>query len=237
MRSTVLFGMTMAVAAVSLAAHQPQTPPQQTPQQQTPRQQTAQPQSPQAIQMPMSPRGTAATQVSGKWVEEKPGAPARYRGGKWIVVDYGRPILRGRTNIFGTGADYGKAISDDGPVWRAGANDTTRLRTEVPLVFGGKTIAAGEYSVFVELKEGAWTFVLSTQPVQVKYDPQNKTETFGAYNYDPKFDVLRVPMKLATNEDSVDQFTIGFINMDAQRGTLAMWWDRQEARVDFSVGS
>jgi len=50
--------------------------------------------------MPASPRGTAATQVSGKWVVEKEGAAPRYREGKWIVVDYGRPILRGRTDIF-----------------------------------------------------------------------------------------------------------------------------------------
>ena len=41
-------------------------------------------------------------------------------GGKWIEITYSRPILRGRTNIFGTGADYGKAVSDGSPVWRAG---------------------------------------------------------------------------------------------------------------------
>ncbi|HSL22543.1 MAG TPA: DUF2911 domain-containing protein [Vicinamibacterales bacterium] len=228
MRRSVLFGVTILMAAATLGARQQQQTP---PVAQTPSQPAQQ------MQMPMSPRGTAATQVSGKWIEEKPGAGPRYRGGKWIVVDYGRPILRGRTNIFGTGAEYGKAISDGESVWRAGANHTTRLRTEVPLVFGGKTVAAGEYSVFVELKEDAWTFVLSTQPVQVKYDPQNKTETFGSYNYDPKFDVLRVPMKLATNPDSIDQFTIGFANMTPERGELAMWWDRQEARVGFTVGS
>jgi hypothetical protein len=190
----------------------------------------------QQMQMPMSPRGTAATQVGGKWVEEKPGEGPRYREGKWIVVDYGRPILRGRTGIFGKGPEYGKTISDGESVWRAGANQTTRIRTEAPLVIGGKTLAPGEYSMFIELKEGAWTLVLSTQPYQEKYDPNDKAKTFGGYNYDPKFDVVRVPMQLRSIDLSVDQFTIGFIDMTQQRGTLAMWWESQMASVDFTVG-
>ena len=189
-----------------------------------------------AQQMPMSPRGTAATQVSGKWVEDKPGEGPRYREGKWIVIEYGRPILRGRTNIFGTGADYGKIVSDGAPVWRVGANQTTRIRTEAPLVIGGKTLAAGEYSMFIDLKEGVWTLILSTQPYQDKYDPNEKAKTFGGYNYDPAFDVVRAPMRLQTIDLAVDQFTIGFIDMTQQRGTLAMWWGNQMASVDFAVG-
>jgi hypothetical protein len=187
--------------------------------------------------MPASPRGTAATQVGGKWVVEKEGAAPRYREGKWILVDYGRPILRGRTDIFGSAADYGKKVNDDGPVWRAGANQTTRFKTEVPLVFGGKKLPAGEYSLFVDLKPGAWTLIFSTQPYQTKYDPNNKTETFGAYNYDPKFDVLRVPMTTSTGALSIDQFTIAFVDMTQQGGTLAMAWERTVATIAFTVGS
>jgi hypothetical protein len=189
-----------------------------------------------AQQLPMSPRGTAATQVGGQWVEEKPGQGPRYREGRWIVVDYGRPILRGRTGIFGAGAEYGKAVADGESVWRAGANQTTRIRTEAPLVIGEKTLAPGEYSVFVELKPTAWTLILSTQPYQEQYDPNDKTKTFGGYNYDPRFDVVRVPMQLRTIDLSVDQFTIGFVDMTQQRGTLAMWWESQMASVDFTVG-
>jgi len=189
-----------------------------------------------AQQMPASPRGTAATQVAGKWVEAKPGAAPQYQGGKWIVVDYGRPILRGRVNILGKGADYGKTVNAGAPVWRAGANQTTRLKTDVALVLGGKPIPAAEYDVLVELKEGAWTLILSTQPYQETYDPNDKVKLWGSFNYDPKFDVARVPMQVRTGTVSFDQFTIGFINMTPQRGTLAMWWDTQMATVDFTVG-
>jgi len=187
--------------------------------------------------MPASPRGTAATQVGGKWVVEKEGTAPRYREGKWIVVDYGRPILRGRADIFGAGADYGKAVNAGAPVWRAGANQTTRFKTEAPLVFAGKTLPAGEYSLFVDLKPGAWTLIFSSQPHQTKYDPANKTETWGSAGYDPKFDVLRVPMQTTVGTTSLDQFTIAFMDMTQQGGSLGMWWDKTSAKVAFTVGS
>jgi hypothetical protein len=191
----------------------------------------------QPTRKPASPPGTAATQVAGKWAWGEPDAPPRYSGGKWIEITYSRPVLRGRTAIFGTAADYGAKVSDGNPVWRAGANQTTRLSTEVPLVFGGKTLPAGEYSVFVALKPGAWTLVFSKQPFQQKYDPKNTTETWGSYNYDQSQDVLRVPMEVGTSPHSVEQFTIGFVDMTQAGGKLAMWWEKTVATVAFTVGS
>lgn len=173
---------------------------------------------------PASPAGTAATQIGGD-------------SGKWIEVSYSRPILRGRTNIFGKGAEYGKQVYGGAPVWRAGANTTTRLKTEAPLVLGGKTLAPGEYSLFVDLKEGAWTLIVSKQPYQQKYDVNDKAATFGAYNYDPKFDVLRAPMKMVTPQVSVDQFTIAFVDVTDKGGKLAMVWEKTGAFVEFTVGS
>jgi hypothetical protein len=184
---------------------------------------------------PASPPGTAATQVGGKFVEGARGPS--YQGGKWIEVTYGRPIKRQRANLFGSGADYGKALNDDGPVWRAGANQTTRLKTEAPLVFDGKTLPVGEYSVLVELKQGAWTLIFSTWPAQVKYDPNNKEALWGAYGYTPDKDVLRVPMKVSTLPYSMDQFTISFIDVTADGGKLAMMWDTTMAVAPFKVGS
>ena len=186
---------------------------------------------------PASPLGTAATQVGGTWAKATPDAEPRYTGGKWIEVTYGRPILRGRTAIFGTGADYGRKVSGGVPVWRAGADPTTRFSTEVPLVFGGKTLPAGEYSVFVELKPAAWTLIFSKQPSQLKYDPNEKVATWGSYNYDPAQDVLRVPMTVGTSAYSVEQFTIGFVDMTQGGGKLAMWWEKTLATVAFTVGS
>ena len=186
---------------------------------------------------PLSPPGVAATQVGGKWSEPDKDGERRYTGGKWVEVSYSRPTLRGRTNIFGTGADYGKAVSGGAPLWRAGANTTTTLKTEVPLEIGGKRLAPGEYSLFVDLKEPAWTLVISKQPRQEKYDPNEKVKTWGAYNYDPKHDVVRVPMQMAKPAFSVDQFTVAFVDVTDQGGKLAMVWEKTGGVVPFKVVS
>ena len=173
------------------------------------------------VKLPPSPQGQASVQVGGRW-EKTQGGGQRYADGKWIVVDYGRPLLRGRASIFGSGAEYGKTISDGSPVWRMGANDTTRLTTQVPLEIGGKALAPGVYNAFAELKNGAWTLVLSTQPRQPKYDPNDKVLLYGSYNYDPKFDVVRVPMTMVTPAVSIDQFTIAFADMTEAGGKLVV---------------
>jgi hypothetical protein len=169
---------------------------------------------------PASPEGTAATQVEGQWIE----------------ITYGRPILRGRTNIFGGGEDYGKKVSDGGPVWRAGANRTTLLRTETPLEIGGTRLAPGEYAILVELKsEREWTLVLSSQPYQRAYSKQNTTELWGSYNYTPAKDVARAPMRVETIPFSIDQLTWGFTDVSTAGGTMRLWWDRNMASVPFKV--
>ncbi len=111
-----------------------------------------------------------------------------YKGGKWVSIEYSRPLKRGR-ELFGTGDAYATKLNAGAPVWRAGADVSTRLKTEAPLVLGGKTLAPGEYLLFIDLKPGAWTLIVSNHKPQLKYDPTNKTEIWGAYGYDAKNDV------------------------------------------------
>ena len=181
-----------------------------------------------------SPRGKAATEVGGKYVKTADGQA--YQGGKWIEVDYGRPIMRGRQNLFGSGAEYGKAVYAGAPVWRAGANQSTRFKTEVSLVFGGKTLPAGEYSVFVDLEEKGWSLIFSNWPAQQTYDEKNTKALWGAYGYTADKDVLRAPMTLGTLPFSMDQFTIAFVDMTPAGGKLAMMWDRTLATAPFTFG-
>lgn len=188
----------------------------------------------QQSQRPLSPRASAATQVGGEWVKAERGE--RYQGGKWIEIDYGAPIKRGRTNLFGSGAEYGQAVKAGAPVWRAGANKTTRLETEVPLQFGGKTVPAGEYSVFIDPKsETDWTLILSTWAAQEKFDRDNKEALWGAYNYTPDKDVARVPMTVEQIDLSVDQLTWTFVNVTKNGGSIAIVWDNVLATAPFTI--
>jgi hypothetical protein len=197
---------------------------------------------------PMSPDGSAQVQVLGKWV--KPERPAftlgreTYQGGKWIEITYGRPLQRGR-DLFGSGPNYGKAANDVGapgfpppPVWRAGANVTTRLKTEVPLAFGDKKVAAGEYSLFIDLKSPSeWTLIVSSWPAQAKFDPKDKTALWGAYGYTPDKDVARIPMKVEALPFAVDQLTWSFVDMTSDGGRVAIMWGKTMASAPFKAGS
>jgi hypothetical protein len=178
-----------------------------------------------------SPTGTAATEIGGKY---NTAAEPVYTGGKWIEVTYGRPIKRGR-DLWGTGADYGKLVNAGAPVWRAGANVSTRLKTEVPLVINNKTVARGEYSLFIDLKPGAWTFIVSSWPAQTTYNPSNQNALWGAFGYTPAKDVVRAPMTLTTLPYSVEELTWSFTDMSDAGGKMAIMWDKQMAAVPFKV--
>ena len=169
---------------------------------------------------PASPDGTSATQVNGKWIE----------------ILYGRPILRGRTNIYGSGGDYGKTLLDGGPVWRAGANVSTRLKTEAALEIGGKRVAPGEYVMLIDLKgERDWTLILTTQPYALEFDPKNTKDLYGGYNYRPDNDVTRVAMRVETLPYSVDQLAWLFTDISTAGGTLRVQWERVMASAPFKI--
>lgn len=183
---------------------------------------------------PASPTGKAATQVGGEWVTQENGR-TRYQGGQWMEITFGRPILRGRTDVFGSGDDYGQQVTAGAPLWRAGANQTTRLSTEAPIVIGGERIEPGDYSLFVDLSGGDWTLVVSRQAHQTEYDPENEGATWGAYGYDQQHDVVRAPMTVRTLDHSVDQFTISFLDVTDEGGKIALAWDDTMATVPFQL--
>jgi hypothetical protein len=176
-----------------------------------------------------SPAGSSATEIGGRY-DPRTG----YVGGKWIEIKYGRPIKRGR-DLFGP-PDFADALADGAPVWRAGANVSTRLLTDIPLVVGGTTIAPGEYTVFIDVKRDDWTLIISRWAAQLKgYDTADRSALFGAYDYTPDKDVVRVPMTLEVLPHSFDQLSWEFLDVTDTGGSLALLWDRQLASVPFTI--
>ena len=169
---------------------------------------------------PASPEGNAATQVNGRWIE----------------IVYGRPILRGRTNIFGSGTDYGRTLFDGGTVWRAGANVSTRLRSDVPLEIGGRRVEPGEYVVLIDLKGPQdWTLILTSQPYALTFDPNNTRDLYGGFNYRPEHDVARAPMRVEPLGYAVDQLTWMFSDVTPAGGTMRIAWERVMASAPFKI--
>ena len=167
-----------------------------------------------------SPEGTTSTQVNGRWID----------------IVHGRPILRGRTNMFGSGADYGKTLFDGGTVWRAGANVSTRLRNEMPLEIGGRRIPPGELVMLIDLKsEKDWMLILTAQSYAKTYDPANTKDLYGGYNYRPDQDVARAPMTVERLPYSVDQLIWLFSDVTPSGGTMRVAWERMTASVPFKI--
>lgn len=176
-----------------------------------------------------SPAGQSATEILGRH-DEREG----YVGGRWLEVRYGRPIKRGR-NLFGP-PDFADALSDGAPVWRAGANASTRLITEVPIVIDGRQIPPGEHTLFIDFTSRTrWTLIVSNWPAQTTYDETNKAALWGAYDYTPDRDVVRTPMQLETLPHAFDQLAWEFLDMSDTGGRLALIWDRTLASVPFRV--
>src|SRR5206468_1470924 len=70
--------------------------------------------------------------------------------------------------------------------WRAGANEATVFTANRDVKVEGHALAAGTYTVFVIPGEAEWTVIFNRVPRQ-----------WGAFDYNPAFDALRVAVKPA----------------------------------------
>jgi hypothetical protein len=180
---------------------------------------------------PRSPAGSSATEIGGDVYDPVLG----YSGGKWIEITYGRPIRRGR-DIFGPD-DFVEFLNDGGPVWRAGANVSTRLMNEMPLEINGTRVPAGEYTVFIELARAKWTLIISSYRASTNANKPEPGTTFGAFEYTPDRDVLRAPMTLEKLPHSFDQLHWEFMDVTQKGGRLAVIWENLMASVPFTISN
>ena len=126
-------------------------------------------------------------------------------GAASFMVDYGRPLARGRT-LLGDVIPYGN-------VWRTGANAATQFSTSQPIVLAGLHLAAGKYTL--------WTLPRASGAVDLIVNTQ--TGQWGT-EYDHSHDLGAAPMRTETAAQSVEEFTISIRPTDARNGTLVMEW-------------
>lgn len=178
-----------------------------------------------------SPDGHAATEIRGHY--EGAEDPV-YVGGKWIEISYGRPIKRQR-DLWGEGRTYGKYLNHGAPVWRAGADISTFLMSDLPLVINGRTVPAGGHTLFIDLRENNWTLIVSDWQPQQRFNPGDKTKLWGAFGYTKDKDVVRAPMTLTKLPYVTEQLTWEFLDMSDNGGTIAFRWDTMMATVKFGI--
>jgi hypothetical protein len=129
-----------------------------------------------------------------------------------LMVDYGRPMKRGR-QIFGGIVPWDK-------VWRTGANAATQFSTDRDLVIGGVAVPAGKYTLWTVPGQGGWKLVVNRQ-----------TGQWGT-EYHEAQDLVRIDMQVEELTSPAEQFTIA-IAPEGSGGVLRLAWDRTQASVRF----
>lgn len=137
-------------------------------------------------------------------------------GGKFVMIEYGRPSLKGRDML---------AMAEPGKVWRMGADKSTTFTSDGKVSFGKVTIPEGAYSLWLR-KTGDKSFDLVFN---------RKTGQWGT-QYESIDDLASVPMTLTEGTESVEIFTIN-LNKSSKRnsGELELLWGKAVLKADFTV--
>jgi hypothetical protein len=134
-----------------------------------------------------------------------------------VSVAYSSPAVRGR-KIWGNVVPYDE-------VWRAGANECTKLTLSTPATIGGKVVPAGTYALFLLPTKTGWTFILNKD-----------TSLSGTEGYKPANDILRIPASVTTIPQR-ERLAYGVIDFADDGGTLAMEWDTVRVGVRFELNT
>jgi len=138
--------------------------------------------------------------------------------GKAISITYNSPRVKGRE---------GKIFTKDGlishnphyPVWRAGANSATTLKTEGDITIGDVHVPAGTYTLFVDISDpDNWTLIIN-----------KKTGEWGLA-YDGSQDLGKTKMMMSKPASMVEELKY---TIDAGKITLA--WEDHVASVKVSA--
>jgi hypothetical protein len=151
---------------------------------------------------PASPPATASATISGKT----------------ISITYSAPGVKGRE-----GKLFGKdgRISKDPhyPVWRAGANSATTLKTDGDIMLGDLMVPAGTYTLFVDISDpDNWTLIVNKQTGQ------------WGLAYDGTQDLGKTKMTMSKPAAMVENLVYTIAD-----GKLTLAWEDHSASVEIMV--
>ncbi|MDA9255771.1 DUF2911 domain-containing protein [Schleiferiaceae bacterium] len=122
---------------------------------------------------------------------------------KIVKVIYSRPQLKGRDLM---------KLAQPEKIWRTGANEAAEITFYKDVIFGGKALKAGTYSLFtIPSLDGDWTVIIN-----------EARNVWGSYYYKQDQDVVRVSGKTSKTDKSIEAFSMMF-DKDM---TLKMGWGK-----------
>lgn len=115
---------------------------------------------------------------------------------------YSRPQKQGR-KVFGELVEYGK-------VWRLGANEATEIEFYKDVKIGSKKVPKGRYTLYAIVSENTWTIIINKD-----------TDTWGAFKYDSKKDLLRTDVAVQKIEETIE--------------SMSMWFDKTTTGISLII--
>ena len=130
--------------------------------------------------------------------------PSSYKiSDKIVKVIYSRPQLKGRDLV---------KLAPPEKIWRTGANEAAEITFYKDVIFGGKALKSGTYSIFtIPSLNGDWTVIIN-----------RAKNVWGSYYYKQNLDVIRVFGKVTKTEKNIEAFSMMF----DKNMTLKMGWGK-----------
>ena len=130
-----------------------------------------------------------------------------------VRIDYSRPGVKKREI-------WGKLVPYDA-VWRAGANEATKITFSTDVTVEGKKLKKGSYSLFAIPGKNDWTIIFN-----------KVADQWGAFEYNESEDALRVKVK---TEKAIWQEWLSYTINKASDTSAVIRLEWEKIKVPFKV--
>jgi hypothetical protein len=110
-----------------------------------------------------------------------------------------------------------------GKVWRLGANEATEIEFYKDVKIDGKKVIKGRYTLYAIVNENAWTMILNKD-----------TDTWGAFKYDSKKDMLRTDVPAQKTDEVVESMSMLF-EKSATGISLIIAWEQMKVTLPITL--
>ena len=128
-----------------------------------------------------------------------------------VTISYSRPGVKGR-KIWGALVPYDK-------VWRAGADEATKITFSTEVKVEGKKLTAGSYSFFVIPNKKEWIIIFN-----------KVSDQWGAFTYNEAEDAIRLKMKPKTAEFE-EWLKYEIAKTGDYSANLSLHWEKQKVAL------
>jgi hypothetical protein len=113
----------------------------------------------------------------------------------------------------GSGKDF--PLAPNGHVWRAGANEATKITISDDVLVNGQKLPAGAYSIHIIPGKDEFTVAFN-----------KAADQWGSFRYDAKQDALRVKAKPTWLKDSQEQLSYDIPALTANSAQVILRWEK-----------